>query len=192
MGIVAQTQRPDALQLYRNGRYEESANVCLEEIQENGNNLDSYVVLCWSLVANRKYTEAEYWSAKGREVSRYDPRLVEIQAEAKYYLGQNASALALFQEYISLVPTNGSRYGEAYFFMGEIYIRQGKYNHADIAFTQAVRTEPLIDSWWVRLGYAREMAANYSGAAEAYQKALSLNPNQTEARNGNARVIARL
>ena len=67
MGIVAQTQRPDALQLYRNGRYEESANVCLEEIQENGNNLDSYVVLCWSLVANRKYTEAEYWSAKGRE-----------------------------------------------------------------------------------------------------------------------------
>lgn len=190
--VIAQTTKPDALQLYRNGRYAESVSVCLEEINENGNNLDSYAVLCWSLIANKQYTEAEYWSEKGRSVSKYDPRLVEVQAESKFYLGQNAVALTLFQEYISLVPTSGSRFGEAYYFMGEIYIRQAKYNHADMAFTQAVRTEPLIDSWWVRLGYAREMAGNYSGAAAAYQKALSLNPNQSEARSGNSRVASRL
>ena len=162
--------------------------VCIQEIQDNPDNLDSYVVLCWGLVSNRQYSEAEYWAEKGRQVSKYDPRLVESQAEAKYFQGQNAAALALFQEYISLVPSSGSRYGEAYYYMGEIYIRQSKFNHADIAFTQAVKTEPLKDYWWTRLGYAREMAKNYSISLEAYDQALSLNPYRAEAKNGKERV----
>ncbi|MBR4012605.1 MAG: tetratricopeptide repeat protein, partial [Spirochaetaceae bacterium] len=82
----------------------------------------------------------------------------------------------------------GSRYGEAYYYMGEIYIRQSKFNHADIAFTQAVKTEPLKDYWWTRLGYAREMSQNYEIALEAYEQAITLNPYRTEAKNGKERV----
>lgn len=188
LSLFSQTEKPDALKLYREGKYPESIAVCIQEIQDNPDNLDSYVVLCWGLVSNRQYSEAEYWAEKGRQVSKYDPRLVESQAEAKYFLGQNAAALALFQEYISLVPSSGSRYGEAYYYMGEIYIRQSKFNHADIAFTQAVKTEPLKDYWWTRLGYAREMAKNYSISLEAYDQALSLNPYRAEAKNGKERV----
>ena len=188
LSLFSQTEKPDALKLYREGKYPESIAVCIQEIQDNPDNLDSYVVLCWGLVSNRQYSEAEYWAEKGRQVSKYDPRLVESQAEAKYFQGQNAAALALFQEYISLVPSSGSRYGEAYYYMGEIYIRQSKFNHADIAFTQAVKTEPLKDYWWTRLGYAREMAKNYSISLEAYDKALSLNPYRAEAKNGKERV----
>lgn len=188
LSLFSQTEKPDALKLYREGKYPESIAVCIQEIQENPDNLDSYVVLCWGLVSNRQYSEAEYWAEKGRQVSKYDPRLVESQAEAKYFQGQNAAALALFQEYISLVPSSGSRYGEAYYYMGEIYIRQSKFNHADIAFTQAVKTEPLKDYWWTRLGYAREMAKNYSISLEAYDQALSLNPYRAEAKNGKERV----
>ena len=184
----SQTEKPDALKLYREGKYAESIQVCIQEIQDNPENLDSYVVLCWGLVSNRQYSEAEYWAEKGRQVSKYDPRLVESQAEAKYFLGQNAAALALFQEYISLVPSSGSRYGEAYYYMGEIYIRQSKFNHADIAFTQAVKTEPLKDYWWTRLGYAREMAQSYEIALEAYEQAITLNQYRTEAKNGKERV----
>lgn len=188
LSLFSQTEKPDALKLYREGKYPESIAVCIQEIQDNPDNLDSYVVLCWGLVSNRQYSEAEYWAEKGRQVSKYDPRLVESQAEAKYFQGQNAAALALFQEYISLVPSSGSRYGEAYYYMGEIYIRQSKFNHADIAFTQAVKTEPLKDYWWTRLGYAREMAKNYSISLEAYDQALSLNPYRAEAKNGKERV----
>lgn len=188
LSLFSQTEKPDALKLYREGKYPESIAVCIQEIQDNPDNLDSYVVLCWGLVSNRQYSEAEYWAEKGRQVSKYDPRLVESQAEAKYFQGQNAAALALFQEYISLVPSSGSRYGEAYYYMGEIYIRQSKFNHADIAFTQAVKTEPLKDYWWTRLGYAREMANNYSISLEAYDQALSLNPYRAEAKNGKERV----
>ncbi|MBQ1984173.1 MAG: hypothetical protein II232_06060, partial [Spirochaetaceae bacterium] len=135
------------------------------------------------------YSEAELWAIKGREISSYDQRIIEILGEAKYYLGKNSEALSLFQEYISLVPANGSRVGTAYYFMAEIYVRLGKFNHADIAFSQAVKTEPLNDAWWTRLGYVREMTKNYKLSVLAYEKAISLNNLNTEAKRGKERVM---
>ncbi|MCQ2982336.1 MAG: tetratricopeptide repeat protein [Treponemataceae bacterium] len=190
--LSAQAQRADALALYRSGNYAQAGETCRQEISENPNNLDSYVVLVWSLLADRKYSDADMWADRGRAVAKYDPRLVESQGEAKFYLGQNNAALALFQEYVSLVTASGSRLGEVYYYMGEIYIRQTKYNHADIAFSTACTFEPQRDYWWTRLGYAKEMAQDYRGAATAYEKALSINPQRTEAKNGQTRVTARL
>lgn len=181
--------KKDALKLYRNGDYAEAIKVCLQEIEEKPNNMDSYVVLCWSLVKNKQYSEAELWAKKGREISSYDQRIIEILGEAEYYLGKNSEALSLFQEYISLVPANGSRVGTAYYFMAEIYVRLGKFNHADIAFSQAVKTEPLNDTWWTRLGYVREMTKNYKLSAIAYDKAISLNNLNAEAKRGKDRVM---
>jgi tetratricopeptide (TPR) repeat protein len=190
--VFAQDTKPDALKLYTSGQYPAAIAACEQEIADNPNNIDSYVVLCWALVRNKQYSEAEYWGLQGRKVSKYDHRIVESLGEAKFYLGKNQEALALFQEYISLVPTSGNRIGEAYYYMGEIYIRLAKYNHADIAFSQAVRTEPLYDYWWSRLGYAREMTANYKAAMTAYEKALALNPNQYEATKGKERMLQKL
>ena len=65
--------------------------------------------------------------------------------------------------------------------MGEIFIRLGEYNHADMAFTTAVYHSPNTARWWARLGYAREMARDYQFALEAYDKSLQLNPSLTEA-----------
>ena len=78
------------------------------------------------------------------------------------------------------------------FFMGEIYIKQAKYQHADISFTAAVHTEPLVDYWWTRCGYAREMAGSYDSALAAYSKALELKPSNADAQRGKERVSARL
>lgn len=186
--VFSQTKK-DALKLYRNGDYTEAIKVCQEEITEKPKNMDSYVVLCWSLVKNKQYSEAELWAKKGREISSYDQRIIEILGEAEYYLGKNSEALSHFQEYISLVPANGSRVGTAYYFMAEIYVRMGKFNHADIAFSQAVKTEPLNDTWWTRLGYVREMTKNYKLSAIAYEKAISLNNLNTEAKRGKERVM---
>lgn len=186
---VFSQEKKDALKLYRNGNYAEAIKVCQEEIIEKPKNMDSYVVLCWSLVKNKQYSEAELWAIKGREISSYDQRIIEILGEAKYYLGKNSEALSLFQEYISLVPANGSRVGTAYYFMAEIYVRLGKFNHADIAFSQAVKTEPLNDAWWTRLGYVREMTKNYKLSAIAYDKAISLNNLNAEAKRGKDRVM---
>lgn len=184
--------KQDALVLYNNGRYPEAVAVCEQEIQENPKRVESYVVMCWALVRNRQYSEAEQRALAGLTVSPYDLRLTEILGEARYYLGKNNGAMEQFQKYVANAPESGSRVGTAYYFMGEIYIRQARYQHADIALSAAVRKEPLLEKWWVRLGYAREMAGNYYESVEAYDEALRLNSSSVDAERGRTRVSAKL
>ena len=186
--LFAQTQQKDALVLYHNGKYKESVQVCEEELKENPNRIDSYVVMCWSLVKNKQYAEAEQRATEGLGVSAYDLRLIEVLGEARYYLGKNNGAMEQFQKYVASANDSSSRLGTAYYFMGEIYIRQGRYQHADISLSSAVKKEPLIDNWWIRLGYAREMAGNYLEALEAYDEALRLNSSSVDASRGRDRV----
>ncbi len=185
-------EKRDALALFRARDYAQAIEVCEQEIKDTPANVESYVVLCWSLVSNGQNAEAENWATRARDIAPYDHRIVEILAEAKYFLGKNEEALELFQKYISLVGENGARIGEVYYYMGEIYVRLEKYNHADIAFSKAVRNEPLLDHWWTRLGYAREMAQNYTLSLEAYDRALSLNSTQDNAKRGRSRVLGLL
>lgn len=184
-------EKPDALVLYRNGDFPGAISVCEAEIAADPSNLDSYVVLSWSLIRVARYEEADSWAARGRELSRYDPRLIETQAEAKYYRGLNADSLRLFQDYINYAP-NGTRIAGAYAFMGELYIRLGRYRHADISFAAAIQLESSNVEWWVRLGYAREKAKEYRYALEAYNKALALNASNQDAARGRDRVIEEL
>ena len=193
---LAAQQKEDALVLYRNGNYARAIQICEQEIVTYANNpsrlTDSYCVLCWSLVRNRQYSEAEQRAADARKINGNDVRLIEIQAEAKFYLGKNSAAMELFQNYIATAPSTAARIGNAYYYMGEIYVRQAKYQHADIAFTASVHTEPTVDYWWTRCGYAREMAGSYQTAIDAYSKALELNPSQGDAARGRERCQSRL
>jgi predicted Zn-dependent protease len=123
----------------------------------------------------------------GRGISRYDPRVIEILGEINYYEGRNAEALQYFQEYINLAP-EGQRIETVYYFLGEIYIRLGRFRHADIALSTAVHWMPGNASWWTRLAYARESAGDLQEAVAAYERALSLNSQLTDARRGLTRV----
>ena len=184
-------QKPDALALYRAGKYAESVAVCEQELLQNPKNVNSYVVLCWSLVGKKDYAKAEAKAIEGRNISSTDTRLIEILAEAKYYQGKNNGALEYFQLYIANAPQGASDIGFAYFYMGEIYIRQAKYQHADMAFSAAVHEQPAkYASWWTRCGYAREMVGNYESAKVAYEKALSLDRSFVDAARGKERVEA--
>ena len=91
----------DALLLYHNGKYKESIAVCEQELNDNPNRVESYVVMCWSLVKNKQYAEAEQRANDGLKVSPYDLRLIEILGEAKYYLGKNQGAMEQFQKYVA-------------------------------------------------------------------------------------------
>lgn len=190
LASFAQTKL-DALVLYKAGQYLQAIEVCLTEIEETPHNIDSYVVLSWALVAAGQYNEANSWAEKGRAIARYDPRLIEIQAEALYYIGNNEQALRLFQDYITNAP-NGSRIASVYAFMGEIYLRQSKFRHADISFSTAVELEKSRADWWTRLGYAREMAQEYQASITAYDQALLLDSDLQDAKRGRTRVISRM
>lgn len=192
--VFSQTQqRADALKLYRERNYKEAITVCEAELKQNPNNLDSHVVLCWSLVGNRQYREAEARATAARRIAPSDIRLIEVLGEAKYYLGKNNEALSLFQSYVANSTETAARLGTVYYYMGEIYIREQKYEHADISFSAAVLYEPSYSTyWWTRLGYAREMSEDYSNAIVAYDRALALNASNADAIRGKQRCQGQL
>ncbi|MDR1507229.1 MAG: tetratricopeptide repeat protein [Treponema sp.] len=195
--LFAQTQepaRPDALQNYRIGRdlearsrleeanvyYNEAIRICTEELSGNGSNMDSYTVLTWAMLRQRRYSEVIAWGDRGLRYDRNDFRIVETMGEAYFYLNDYGRSLASMQRYVNAMP-RGERASTAYFFMGEIFRNQRKYLHADIAYTTAVSLEGSMILWWYRLGSVRESAGEFASAIEAYEKALALNPNYRDA-----------
>jgi len=189
--LGAQT-KPDALELYRQGQFPEAVQVCLQELKDRGTDeskrrMDSYTVLGWSYLRLGEYDNALSYARQARNEVRYDIRIVEIEAEALYYLGRNLEALTLFEEYISLSPT-GERIDSVYYYMGEIFLRLAEFHHADIAFSTALYHSPQIARWWARMGYAREQNGDAGGAESAYLKALELKPSLEEAKVGLERV----
>lgn len=187
--LLSAQERPDALANYRARNYSRAAEICLEEIEAAPRSRDSYSVLGWSLIALERYEEALEYGETAFGFAPNDPRIVEILGEANYYLGRNLEALRFFERYAVIADT-GDRIDRVYFFMGEIFIRLGEFNHADIAFSTALYHSPNISLWWSRLGYAREMAKDYTHSLDAYEKALSLNPNLLDADRGRSRVQA--
>ena len=185
-------ERLDALELYRQGQFAQAVEVCLQELKEfdtteTRRRMSSYTVLGWSYLRLAQYDNALQYARQARNEVRYDVRIIEIEAEALYYLGRNIESLALFEEYVALNPT-GDRIDLVYYFMGEIFLRLAEYHHADIAFSAALHHSPQIARWWARLGYAKEQIPDVKGAEETYTAALKLQPSLEEALVGLERV----
>ncbi|MDR1373814.1 MAG: tetratricopeptide repeat protein [Treponema sp.] len=197
---TGETQRPDALRSYRIGRdlearnrtgdanvyYDEAVQICTEELSRNPASMDSYTVLTWALQRQGKYGDVISWGDRGLRINPNDYRIVETMGEAYFYLSNYSNSLRFFQRYVNALP-QGERTPTAYFFIGEIYRLQQKFQHADIAYTTAVRLEPNVALWWFRLGSVREASGEFAPAIEAYEQALKLNPNYRDATEGLAR-----
>jgi tetratricopeptide (TPR) repeat protein len=179
--------KPDALAEYRMGNYERAVQICQDEIAANAGNMDSYVVICWSLLRLGRYGEALRYARIARGLNRYDARVAEILGEIYYFQGNNNEALQYFQDYVNLSP-GGQRIESVYYYIGEIYIRMGKYRHADIALSTAVHWVPGNAAWWTRLAFARENAGDLTEAVAAYERALALNAQLPDARRGLERA----
>jgi tetratricopeptide (TPR) repeat protein len=197
--IYAQA-KPDALASYRAGRdlesqnkleestakYNEAINICLDEIKNATATMDTYTVLTWTLQRQKKYGDV---ILRGNESlkSGTDYRIIETMGEAYFYLGNFNSSLNSMQRYTNQFP-QGDRASVAYFFMGEAYRYQKKFNYADIAYTTALNLTPNAPLWWFRLGSVREAGGNTQSAIEAYERALKLDSNYAQAKEALARL----
>ncbi|NNM67284.1 MAG: tetratricopeptide repeat protein [Spirochaetales bacterium] len=180
-------EQKDALEAFRNGRYQEAVDICNDELKANPQNMDSYVVLCWALQKMGKYQDALNDAQQALKINPYDFRVIEIIGESDFYLGKIVDALHNFEQYTVLAPS-GDRIQLAYYYMGEIFLQLGEYNHADIALTTAVYYAPQTPNWWARLGYARMLAKDYPSAQKAYEEALRQDPNNVDAQRGKQQV----
>jgi tetratricopeptide (TPR) repeat protein len=194
-------QSLNALQNYRRGRdfesqnraseasahYNEAVRICLDEVSRNAANRDTYTVITWTLQRQRKYTDVITWGERGLRIYTDEYRIIETMGEAFFYLGNYDRSLSYMQRYTNALP-QGERVSVAFFFIGEIYRLGQKYQHADIAYTTALRFEPGIALWWYRLATVREQIGDRRPAIDAYQQSLRLNPNYSEARDALARL----
>ncbi len=197
--------RVDALELYRQGRnlessgriaeaqgrYRDAVAACDRELAADPSRMDAYAVKCWSLFRLDRFREVVDAAAAGLKV-RYDPRLSEVMGEAYFHLGNNELALRNLQRYIENVGEFGDRVSTAYFYMGEVYQRLKKYDHADIAYALAVHRDPSMSRWWFRYGQAVEALSDFRRAADFYARALKLSPEMKEASEALARVRSRI
>ena len=183
--------KPDALELYRGAKYAEAIKVCQQEIAVSPNNIDSYVVMAWSLLRLQQYSDALASGQKAVAISPNDPRVIQIVGEADVFLGRFDDALKNLEEYVALRP-NGDRVARVYWLMGECYIKLKEYQNADISISTAVYYEQNNPAWWARLGYARELANDLAWAKDAYDHALKLDPGQADAQRGRDSVDKKL
>lgn len=184
-------EKPDALELYRSGKFAEAITVCKQELAEAPRNIDSHVVLGWSYLRLHKYAEALDVGRKALAISPNDPRVIQIIGEADVFLGRIEDGLKSLQEYVANRP-NGDRIARVYWLMGECYISLKEYQNADIAISAAVYYEQNNAQWWARLGWARELAGDFKWSSEAYGRALKLDPGLADALQGRERVDKKL
>jgi tetratricopeptide (TPR) repeat protein len=179
--------KPDALVLFNQGDYRGAIEVCVEELEAMPYNGDSFAVMGWSLLRLGEFEEALKQSLIGLQRLPEDARIIETAGEASYNLGKVEDALRYLEEYANLSP-QGSRIERVYAIMGECFIQLKEYNNADIALSMALHLKENDDTWWARLGYAREMAKDYRWSLEAYSNSLRLNPANQDAQRGRRRV----
>lgn len=194
-------EKLDALVLYRNGRnfessgnvaaakeaFQKSVSVCRSEIVEKPTNIDSYVVLTWSMLRLEDYRGTITECQKALKINPKEYRIIETMAEAYFYVDNYTESMKYFEQYVNGAP-KAERVATAYFFMGEIFRITHKYEHADIAYCTALQKEPAVPLWWYRLGRAREDSGNKVGAKAAYQHAIKYRPNYPDASAALKRV----
>jgi tetratricopeptide (TPR) repeat protein len=207
-GLFAQTPPPGesftAVRNYQIGRdleangrmdeanryYDRAIRQCLDQVSQNAANRDTYAAITWALLRQTKYTEAVSWAERGLELFADDYRILETMGEAYFHQNNYDRSLDCMQRYVNAVP-QGERTSVAYFYIAEIFRLRRQYLRADIAYTTALRLSPGLFLWWYRLGLVRESLEDYSGAVEAYQRALQLNPNHGDSAAALARIRGR-
>lgn len=186
----AQNLREKGDALIGAGRFDEAKALGLAALSANADDVDASILLCEGLLGLGRPADAANYAAKAWQ-RHQDPRIAALFGQADFALGRNEDALVWLRFYLAAQP-EGPRAGEVYYLTGEIYIRLGRYGHADMAIASAIYHSPGNAMWWSRLGWAQEKAGDIRQALKSYESALAINPGLDDAAIGRERILARL
>lgn len=180
---------PDALQAFRDGRYQDALAITAAELEANPANIESFVVRGWTLNALGRHQDAVDLGLRALQTNQFESRVLFNVAQAHFELDNRLQSLEYLERYVQVAPT-GTFIDDVYYLMGEIFIELGEYHRADIALSTSVFHNSRSASRWSRLGFAREQLAEWEFALQAYDRSLQLNPSYAEAIRGRQRVRA--
>ena len=188
--IGAQNLREKGDLLIQEGHFDEAKALGLAALLATPADTDASILVCESFLGLKRPEDAANYAAKAWGFHQ-DPRIAALLGEAYFDIGRNDEALTWLRFYLAAQP-EGARAGEVYYLTGEIYLRLGRYGHADMAIASAIYFSPGKASWWSRLGWAQEKAGDLRQALKSYESALAIDPGQADAAIGRQRILRKL
>jgi tetratricopeptide (TPR) repeat protein len=168
-----------AYELYRKGKYYDAEKILLKEKELSPNNLDVLAVLGWCYYYTRRYSTAIEICEEGLKINPKDTRFLTTIGRSYYEFKQYKDAIAYFEKSI------------AYYYLGRVYLEQGKYILAEAAFSASIALDDNRDIFYRYRGEVYERMADYRASESDYKKALSLKPNDPKLKEALIRVISR-
>jgi MSHA biogenesis protein MshN len=190
-GTVEKEDRPITPQEQAEGRYREAA-----QLMSQGRTEDARTALNAALAKNPAHhqarellvalamqggrlREAQDLLVQGLKVAPARLSFALLLARVQVEQGGEASAIATLEG----VRASGAGNADYFSFLAALYQRSGRHSEAVAAYREAIGVRAQDARAWLGLGISLEGAQDPSGAAGAYQRALSLgglDPNLTQ------------
>lgn len=167
--------------LFKAGKYREAIKIANKVISEDRTNVSAYAVKGWSYLSLRQWNNALTSGLAAEKINNNDPRIIQIIGEAYYELADEDKAKKYFSRYLTLYP-QGQLRSWVYFFLGNIYVKNNKLHKADISYSTALALDKNRINWWLELAQVQEKQGRKNEASATYKKVLSLDSNNTVAR----------
>lgn len=142
---------------------------------------------------DRLDTTARAFGSESQRYIQMHERALELVSQNRY-----EEAIRVYEDIILIKPDDD----QAFMIMGHLYVMSGRFREAEKAFDQAVRIDPddireitpfyenqilknpNDDTAHANLGYVYLMFKDYKNAEDAFQDALSINPDNPLALSG--------
>jgi protein O-mannosyl-transferase len=165
----------------RNEIYSTAVGIWESSIRTNPSNARAQFQLAYAYYAQGRCAEASAGYARVAQLRKPDYDLLVDWALALDCEGKMQDAVSRLNEALAL-----DRTAHAYATLGMVYGKQGINDQALNAIEEALRLDSNFDMAWAYKGTVLYNKGDKAGAAEAFRKALSLNPQNPTAQQGSA------
>lgn len=126
--------RPDALSLYRQGRYEEAEKTIRVSLESGGNRGEEFALLARTLANRGRLAEALEWCGKAIEADRCNPGFHFLSAAVLQEIGRMEESEAHLRKALYLDPV----FALAHFALGNLALRREKGKESRKHFSNAL------------------------------------------------------
>ena len=148
-----------------------------ELLKANAGNVEAIKILGYALMMQERAEEAVAPLEKAARATR-NPEIETQLAIALRHVGQNDKALLWLRRAVKRTPP----FAPAFHELGYLLHVLEQSDEAIEVLKQGAAVAPMMTEMWVQLGLVCDAVNDRAGAAEAFSRALAINPGQSRRR----------
>jgi arylsulfatase A-like enzyme/predicted Zn-dependent protease len=173
---------------FKEKRFTEALAAYREVIRQKPADNFAMVNLADTLIAMKRYDEAEKEIHAFRTVFPRDPAFIQLLGQVAMERQRPDEALALFRQALDIDPG----YAEAYLKMGEIYLQRQDLANAEKCLAKAQEINPDLDKVPFMLAQVADERGNLDLARRSYLRELEINEKNFRAAFNLAQIYKKL